>query len=104
MPGEPLTIRNLSPNQVLLRFRSGNSVYLGPHGVLEDVEPVEVTGNHWIEHLKERQVIAVQRAEPAGKGGRRAGSEAPAGAAGTGESGGGDEKAPRGSKRSGRST
>jgi hypothetical protein len=60
MPGEPVTIRNLSPNQVLLRFKSGNSHYLGPRAVLEGVEPVEVTGNRWIAHLRERRLIAVE--------------------------------------------
>jgi hypothetical protein len=57
-PTMPVTIENQSGARVLLRLNSGRSWYLGPGEALE-VEPVEVKGNAWIQHLRERRMISV---------------------------------------------
>lgn len=54
-----VTIVNTSGRKQLLRFNSGNSVYIGPGEVLKNVEPVEIKGNAWIIELERNRTLSL---------------------------------------------
>lgn len=53
------TIKNLTHRVVILRFNSGQTLYLGPRKTSGEVPGVELRNNKMIEKLRERGVVSL---------------------------------------------
>lgn len=58
-----VTIQNLTPRRVLLRFNSGRTQHLAPQGTVQDIEATEIKSNSKIKKLLENHAISIMRAQ-----------------------------------------
>jgi hypothetical protein len=55
----PVKIENSTNKPVMLRFNSGQTIYLGPKVTSKEIMDVEVKNNHKVQKLKDRHIITL---------------------------------------------
>jgi len=61
----PVQITNRSGGLLTLELNSGESLHLASSETSRSLHDLEVTGNHWVQRLLDRDLIAVEQLEPA---------------------------------------
>ena len=59
----PVQIENLTNRPVMLRFNSGQTIYLGPKVTSEEIMDLEVEDNRKVQTLQNRHIITIEKVE-----------------------------------------